>query len=135
MKWAFVPVLLAAGVGQAQSAGTQVREVMQRTLPPFQGKQVYESLVEVTYGPGSSSKPHSHGCAVTVYVVSGAVRSQVRGEAEKVYKAGDTFFEAPNGVHQISANASQTEPAKFVAYFVCDGSQQLSKPAETGGSQ
>jgi quercetin dioxygenase-like cupin family protein len=123
-------VLLAASVAQAQSAGTQVRELMQRALPPCQNKEVRVSLAEVTYAPGGSSTPHTHACAVYVYVVSGAVRSQVRSEAEKVYRAGDTFYEAPNGVHQVSANASQTEPAKFVAYFVCAGEKQLSKPVE-----
>ena len=51
---------------------------------------------------------------------------QVKGEPEAVYKAGDSFFELANGVHQISANASSTEPAKFIAYFLCDHETELS---------
>ena len=35
-------------------------------------------------------------------------------------------YEAPNGVHEVSANASHTMPAKFVAYFVCDREMPLS---------
>lgn len=36
------------------------------------------------------------------------------------------LYEAPNGVHLVSANASSTEPAKLVAYLICDRDVPLS---------
>ena len=48
------------------------------------------------------------------------MRMQVRGQPERIYKPGDTFFEAPTDVHVVSANASQDKPARFLAYFICD---------------
>jgi hypothetical protein len=36
--------------------------------------------------------------------------------------------EAPNGVHRVSANASQTEPAKLIAFFVCDHQGPITVP-------
>ena len=54
---------------------------------------------------------------------------QVKGEPEAIYKAGESFYEAPNGIHQVSANASNQEPAKFLAYFLCDHDTPLSVPA------
>lgn len=84
-------------------------------------------MVEVHYGPGESSPPHSHPCVVIGYVVEGALRTRVKGEPEAIYKPGETFYEAPNGVHVVSANASQTEPATFIAYFVCDHDTPLSR--------
>ena len=54
---------------------------------------------------------------------------QVKGEPEAIYKTGDSFYEAPNGVHQISENASSTEPAKFLAWFICDHDTPLSVPS------
>lgn len=93
-------------------------------------------IVEVTYGPGEFSPPHSHPCPVIGYVLAGSVRMQVKGEREAIYKVGDSFYEAPNGVHLVSANASQTKPAKFLAYFVCDHETPLSLPvpaSKTGG--
>jgi quercetin dioxygenase-like cupin family protein len=57
------------------------------------------------------------------------LRTQVKGEAEAVYKAGESFYEAPNGVHLVSANASKARPAKFIAYFVCDQETPLSVKA------
>ena len=63
------------------------------------------------------------------YVVEGSYRTQVKGEAEMIYKAGQSFYEAPNGVHLVSANAISTEPVTFLAYFVCDHDTPLTVPA------
>jgi quercetin dioxygenase-like cupin family protein len=46
-----------------------------------------------------------------------------------VYHAGGAFYEAPNQVHQVSANASQTDSVRFLAYFTCDRDTPLSVPA------
>lgn len=111
------------------ASGASSRVVATRALPPLDGSRLEATLVEVTYPPGATSSPHSHPCAVIGYVVSGAVRMQVKGEAEAVYHAGQTFYEAPNGVHQVSANASATEPATFIASFTCDRRTALTVPA------
>lgn len=105
------------------------RTVISRSYPSMDGSHLKATLIEVVYGPGEFSPPHSHPCPVIGYVVEGAVRTKTRGEPEAVYRAGESFYEAPNGIHEISANASSTEPAKFLAYFVCDRDTSLSVPA------
>jgi len=110
--------------GRAQ----EVRPVFMDALPVLDGGKLEAKIVEVTYGPGQSSAPHSHPCAVIGYVLEGAVRMQVKGEPEAVYKAGQSFYEAPNGVHAVSANASKTERARFLAYFTCDRESPLTVP-------
>jgi len=114
----------------ASGAHTQVKDrariVLSQPLPKVDGDHLKATLVEVKYGPGEASSPHSHPCAVIGYVVEGAVRTQVKGETETIYKAGESFYEAPNGVHLVSANASSTEPAKLVAYLICDHDTPLS---------
>lgn len=107
-------------------AKDRARILISRALSQMDGNHLKAVLLEVHYGPGESSQPHSHPCAVVGYVVEGAIRSQVKGEPEITYKAGESFYEAPNGVHQVSANASATEPAKFVAYMICDHDAPLS---------
>ena len=92
------------------------------------GTHLKATLVEVTYGPGEFSPTHSHPCPVIGYVLQGAVRTRARGGPEAVYNAGESFYEAPNGIHEISANASSTEPAKFLAFFLCDRDTPLSVP-------
>jgi quercetin dioxygenase-like cupin family protein len=111
------------------AAGTEVRVVESHPLPELEGAHLKVHVVEVTYGPGGQSPPHSHPCPVAGYVVEGAVRMQVSGGPEVVYKAGQGFYEDPHGVHLVSANASAKERAKFVAYFVCDHDTPLSVPA------
>jgi len=98
----------------------------------MKGDSLKITVVEVTYAPGAASPPHTHPCPVVGYVASGAVRSQVKGEPESVYTAGESFFEPANGVHVVSANASRTQPAKFVAYFLCDHETKLSVPPVDG---
>jgi quercetin dioxygenase-like cupin family protein len=99
------------------------------------GDRLQISVVEVRYGPGESSPQHSHPCPVIGYVVEGEYRMQVKGEPEMIYKAGQSFYEAPNSVHLVSANASSTEPVKFIAYFVCDHDMPLSVPAPASESE
>ena len=118
----------ATGATAQTEPRERARLVFSRALPALNGDHLQISMVEVRYGPGESSPQHSHPCAVVGYVVEGAYRTQVKGEPEKIYKAGESFYEAPNGVHLVSANASSTEPVKFIAYFVCDHGTPLSVP-------
>src|SRR5580704_14747700 len=120
------------GWGQARSdmqhaeKSERARIALAEALPKMDGEHLKATLVEVNYGPGESSAPHSHPCPVIGYVLAGTLRTQVRGEAEAVYKPGESFYEAANRVHGVSANASQTEPANLLAYFVCDHDAALS---------
>lgn len=129
-------LLFAAGAGYARFSRAaqdkpdhKVRIAKEQALPHLDGGKLKATLVEVTYAPGAGSAPHSHPCPVIGYVVSGELRTQVKGSPEEKYKAGESFYEPPNGVHLVSANASKTEPAKLLAIFVCDHDAELSTPA------
>jgi quercetin dioxygenase-like cupin family protein len=133
-----VPRPFAAPSPQAKADNDRI--ALTRALPPLDGAHLEVTLIEVNYAPGESSTSHSHPCAVIGYMLQGAYRTQVQGEPEHILHPGDTFYEPPNGVHVVSANASQTEPAKFLAYFLCDrhtlltvrapASKDAPKPAE-----
>jgi quercetin dioxygenase-like cupin family protein len=51
-------------------------------------------------------------------VVSGEVVSAINDERPRVYRAGESFYEAPGAHHRVSRNASRTKPAKLLAVFV-----------------
>ncbi len=122
-------VVAARSSHPAQGTGDRkVRIAAEQALPQLDGTKLKATLVEVTYAPGAASAPHSHPCPVIGYVVSGELRTQVKGGAEATYKVGETFYEPPNGVHLVSANASKTEPAKLLAIFLCDHEVELSTP-------
>jgi quercetin dioxygenase-like cupin family protein len=116
----WTPMLVTA------QAATHSRTVFSQALPRLDGSRLQVTTVEVTYPPGGSSVPHSHPCPVIGYVLKGAVRMQVKGGAPATYTAGESFYEAPNGIHLVSENVSAKEPATFLAYFICDHSAPLS---------
>lgn len=111
-----------------QSTTSRSKIAFTARLPVLDGQQLTATLVEVTYPPGGANPPHRHPCPVIGYVLEGAVRMQVQGQAEKVFTAGETFSESPADVHAVSANASQSAPARFLAYFVCDRETPLTVP-------
>jgi quercetin dioxygenase-like cupin family protein len=93
------------------------------------GKEV--SMVTVEYPPGASSKPHRHNANVYVYVLEGSVIMQVEGKDAMTLQPGQTFYENPDDVHVVSANASKTKPAKFLVVIVKDkGAATTSQPAK-----
>jgi quercetin dioxygenase-like cupin family protein len=112
----------------------RTRIVFTQALPALDPAHLQVTTVEVTYPPGGSSTPHSHPCPVIGYVLKGAVRMQVKGGAEHIYRPGDSFYEEPNGVHMVSKNASATKPATFLAYFICDHTGPLSVKVPTNSS-
>jgi quercetin dioxygenase-like cupin family protein len=141
-KWVLIltgaSLLNPIGVGQAQSATAlpvakpRAMVMFSHPLPKLDGAQLKTTVLEVNYGPGESSVPHSHPCAVIGYVTQGSIRSQVKGELQTILKTGESFYEAPNAVHLVSANASSTEPASFLAIFICDGDAPLSTDVSAG---
>jgi quercetin dioxygenase-like cupin family protein len=83
------------------------------------------SVVRVEYAPGEAGAPHYHTAPLVAYVVSGALRSRVGEGPERVYYAGESFYEPPNAIHHVSANASTTEPVTFIAVFVAPANTTL----------
>ena len=65
---------------------------------------------------------HTHPQPAFIYatVLEGAIRSQVNDGPVTTYEAGQSFSELPGERHGVSANASETKPAKLLAVFVVD---------------
>jgi quercetin dioxygenase-like cupin family protein len=101
-------------------AKSKVTVVFDHALPNVPGKSMKGVLVE--YEPGGSSPAHTHPDSAFIYatVLEGAIRSQVNDGPVTVYRAGENFAELPGDHHGVSANASDTEPAKLLAVFVVD---------------
>lgn len=128
------PALLTAVLMTATTIGASApRETVKPNFAHAIGNIPGKSLVavEVTYPPGGASLPHTHAKSAFIYayVVSGAIESQVDNAPAHIYTAGQSFYEAPGALHQISRNASKTTPAKLLAVFVVDsGDAPLTTP-------
>jgi quercetin dioxygenase-like cupin family protein len=107
----------------------KVTLVYQHELPNVPGKSIKGVLVE--YGPGGSSPGHTHPKSAFIYatVLEGVILSQVNDGPVTTYRAGQSFSEMPGDRHVVSANASQTNPAKLLAVFVVDTNEtELTTP-------
>ena len=102
---------------QAHETGENTRVAISQTLPRMDGNHLEAKAIEVTYQPGASSPAHSHSCPVLAYVAEGAIRSQVNDEPERVYTVGETFYEAPNGVHRVSRERQPDRTRKVDCIF------------------
>lgn len=102
------------------SKAAKVTQVYQHAIPGVPGKSVKGVVVE--YGPGGYSPAHTHAKSALIYatVLEGEVRMKVNDGPEKTYRAGENWTESPGDHHLVSANASQTKPAKILAVFIVD---------------
>ena len=128
--------LLCASIAQAQSpSGPHVvaKELMTRDLIGAPGKEVVVSTIDVP--PGASSAAHRHDAQVFVYVLQGEMIMQVKGGRRLTLGPGQMFYESPSDVHSVSANASRTEPAKFLALSIKDKDKPGSIPVAPDKAQ
>lgn len=113
---------MAIALGTASHAHEleEVKTVFERAIPNIPGKSL-KALV-VSYPPGGKSPSHFHAGSAFIYahVLSGAIRSQVGDEPDRVYRAGEGFYEVPGSHHKVSENASDREPASLLAVFTVD---------------
>jgi quercetin dioxygenase-like cupin family protein len=89
---------------------------MTKDLPDVPGK---EGMIEtVDFAPGEVSQPHRHNSDVFVYVLEGSIITQLKGGSPQTVRAGDVFYESPTDIHSVTRNASDTQPAKLLVFYV-----------------
>jgi quercetin dioxygenase-like cupin family protein len=118
--------ITAAAAGSMQGAPPRetVTVAANVPIPNVPGKRLASRIVD--YPPGGGSVPHRHARSAFIYayVLSGLIRSQVDDEPARVYRPGETWFESPGAHHRVSANASDTEPARLLAVLIVDAADE-----------
>lgn len=122
---AVVAFMSIATVPAEDRPASKVSVVFDHPLPNVPGKSMRGVIVD--YAPGASSPSHRHPKSAFIYatVLEGEVRSSVDGAPERTYKTGENWYEAPGAFHGVSANASDTKPARLMAVFVLDSSETV----------
>jgi quercetin dioxygenase-like cupin family protein len=113
---AVIVACAALATPSAQALDAVVKPLMTKALPECPGKEAL--MITVEYPPGAVDPIHRHNAHAFVYVLEGSIIMQVKGGKEVTLKPGQTFYEGPNDVHTVGKNASSTQPAKFVVFFV-----------------
>jgi quercetin dioxygenase-like cupin family protein len=114
----------AASADDLSTDKSKITLVFDRALPNVPGKSMKGVLVE--YQPGGSNPAQTHPDSAFIYatVLEGAIRSKVNDGPEKVYRAGESWAEVPGDHHAVSANNSDTQPARLLAVFVVDSDEK-----------
>jgi len=86
-------------------------------------------VLEVNYEAGNDSPVHRHNAHTVVYVLEGKVIMQVEGGEPQTLAPGDVFYESPDDIHTVSRNASATEPAKILVFFLKGKGAATTEPA------
>jgi quercetin dioxygenase-like cupin family protein len=129
---ALLAELLASGRAHAQGSPTQANPnvVFKHDLPNVTMDGWEVTVSHVDYPPGRVGSPHQHPGFVLAYVLEGNVVTKISGSEERVYKKGEMFFEAPGSTHEVSRNASATEPARLLALIFAKKGLPLTTPAQ-----
>jgi quercetin dioxygenase-like cupin family protein len=118
-KMVLVLLLALGSVLASNSVNAQagaVTRLMTKDLPDVAGK---EGMIEIVdFAPGEVSQPHRHNADLFVYVLEGSIITQVQGASPMTVKAGDVFYESPTDIHSVSRNASASQPAKLLVFYV-----------------
>jgi quercetin dioxygenase-like cupin family protein len=120
--------LIAIAALSAVSAAAVAEE-----FPPLQRVPVLEEAIPSTnpaiklvrgarirFAPRQTTGLHRHPISVAGVVTAGSFIFKREGEPEKIIKAGDSFFEPAGVTTERFDNASSTEPAELVAFFLTD---------------
>ena len=116
-----VTAMAFTGVATAHGAGDTVKPNFSREIPNIPGKSLI--AVEVLYPPGGASLPHSHAKSsfIYAYVVSGSIASKVNDEPERVYKAGESFFEEPGSrLKRVPLEVASTRASSTLELAPCE---------------
>ena len=116
---------LLAALAMAEEA--KINQLMAKDLTGIAGKEGTMLIVE--YAPGGSSDKHKHNAHTFVYVLEGSIVMQVEGGKAVTLGPGQTFYESPDDIHTVSKNASDSQPAKFLVFFVKEKGAPLLVPA------
>ena len=120
--------LIAIAALSAVSAASIAEE-----FPPLQRVPVLEEAIPSTnpaiklvrgarirFAPRQTTGLHRHPISVAGVVTAGSFIFKREGEAEKIIKTGDSFFEPAGVTTERFDNASGTEPAEIVAFYLTD---------------
>jgi quercetin dioxygenase-like cupin family protein len=93
------------------------------------------TVSHVDYAPGRVGAVHHHAGFVLAYVLEGTVIAKISGQGEeKTYTVGQMFYEQPGATHEVSKNASQTQPARLLAMIFAKKGSTLTTPGRASAA-
>ena len=83
------------------------------------GRQIHRvQIKQIDFAPGQRSGLHRHSCPVVGYIARGTIRFQREDGPVQRLPAGSAFYEPPDTRSPHFDNASEQEPARFIALYL-----------------
>jgi quercetin dioxygenase-like cupin family protein len=129
----FVSCALCAGAALAASAVTPnalaqapgfSRKILQKTEYP--GDKYVAILVEVEIEPNAQVPRHTHPGVESGYLIAGSGTLSVKGQPDRVVKAGEGFQIPPETPHSLR---NGPETSRVVATYIVEKDKPLASPA------
>ena len=102
--------------------------VFRHDLPNIAMEDWEVTISTVDYSPGRVGKVHHHAGFVLAYVLEGMIVTKISGQEEKTFRPGEMFYEPPGSTHEVSRNASESQPAKLLAMIFAKKGVPLTMP-------
>ena len=131
----FAGLIASGGNADAQTQPTAAQPprppVLKQDLPNLTMDDWEVTVSHVDYPPGRVGAAHKHPGFVLAYVLEGTVVAKISGQGdERTYTVGQMFYEQPGATHEVSRNASQTEPARLLAMIFAKKGSTLTVPVK-----
>jgi quercetin dioxygenase-like cupin family protein len=136
VSFALFAELLALDAAAQTAPGTPAPRppVFTHDLPNLTMDGWEVTVSHVDYPPGRVGAEHHHAGFVLAYVLEGTVITKISGQGEeKTYTVGQMFYEQPGATHEVSKNASQTQPARLLAMIFAKKGSTLTTPGRASG--
>ena len=98
----------------------QREPVLQERLPAANPPVRLVRGARIRFAPGQPTGLHRHPISTCGVVTRGSFIFQIEGEAEKRLTTGDGFFEPAGATIRRFDNASESEPAEIVCFYLAD---------------
>jgi quercetin dioxygenase-like cupin family protein len=116
---AALSVISAAAVAE-EFPPLQRVPVLEEAIPPANPAIKLVRGMRIKFAPRQPTTFHRHPISTAGVVTAGSFIIKREGEAEKLVKTGEPFFEPAGVTIEKFDNASSIEPAELVVFFLTD---------------
>ena len=107
-------------MAEGRYAKLEREPVLEKHLPTTNPPVRLVKGARIRFAPGQPSGIHRHPISTCGVVTRGGFIFQVEGEVEQHLETGDSFFEPACATIRRFDNASQSEPAEIVCFYLAD---------------
>jgi len=116
-------------------AALQREPLLEEPLPAANPTVRLIKGARIRFAPGQPSGLHRHPISTVGVVTAGSFVFQPEGQTERLLQSGDSFFEPAGHAILRFDNASETEPAEIVAFYLSDISDRPTIEMLPGGME